>query len=655
MALQLAKDTHDVNLMIILIEHTVVQLLVAGVSKGFWNDTRNSLFTSKVIILLNFLSSLEHPWASVNSVFFKPVISALWNKYRNDDVNISFLAVAVELAMNLSGAHFVVINLLLKVRIFLAQQVERHPLSKADFEAKLKCVDDAIVVLFDGDTFNNPDFIVGCILNQDDDKNYTAMQKASCFAEGTMLADAIGNEVKCFLDRPTVALLVNTVLWASWQKDNIGFGYSVGFLRSMPVFLFILEAIGKFTEVSLIYYVAVDQYLFNHANRFVSIEAPDSFSTREIVLAVFFVSHLLYEVGQAFDSTRSMGNMKNSVLSYFKQDGNVFDTLTSMTGVTWVVLRCFPSQFAAARVLLSVVAIPESIGLLRYLSLHHSLGILVLMMKSMMSAVFSFAVVYIIVSFGFGIAFRALFGNSSGGDSGTTDGEFDFNTRSAAYLFSSTLANYNGFEIFATDSSSVNSLGSILTVLHLVVTAICFVNLLIAQMTTSYEKIESEQFREFQFINANLTRQFLLWEEHHPFCMLPAPLNVIPIMCSPIHWFLLWKHRESKMVISFAGSVVNLVIQLAVIPITCIIFVIVDDSMLHKLRIISIALKCMFCVIFPFLYPIGILFILFNVFEYIEYMDPQTMLLLRANTSKEQALKNKEKVNINCIMFGILD
>jgi hypothetical protein len=71
-------------------------------------------------------------------------------------------------------------------------------------------------------------------------------------------------------------------------------------------------------------------------------------------------------------------------------------------------------------------------------------------------------------------------------------------------------------------------------------------------MTNSYQKVDDRALAEWSFDKASTVEQFLLLNEHHVFCMLPAPLNLITTALYPIHYFYLPRG------ISVGGTVCNI-------------------------------------------------------------------------------------------------
>jgi len=150
--------------------------------------------------------------------------------------------------------------------------------------------------------------------------------------------------------------------------------------------------------------------------------------------------------------------------------------ICSLGCILWFIVRVLVSSeyFSVARVILSLVSIPLSFGLLRYVSIYKPLGELVLLIRAMAGELINFFIIYVISILGFGITFYGLFYNLN--DSYSTAG-YTFLT-----LLQNTLVNFD-FTAFQTSSDVVNILGICLLVVFLVFTAVILMNLLIAQMS----------------------------------------------------------------------------------------------------------------------------------------------------------------------------
>ena len=102
-------------------------------------------------------------------------------------------------------------------------------------------------------------------------------------------------------------------------------------------------------------------------------------------------------------------------------------------------------------------------------------------------------------------------------------------------MFSLTFGGLNNdINSFDTDSSSVNVIGVLVTVAVLIMIAIVLINLIIAQMTSSYQTVKDNAVREWGFSKARLVKQYLRREEKLILSTVPAPFNLLIIFIAAI-------------------------------------------------------------------------------------------------------------------------
>jgi len=269
-----------------------------------------------------------------------------------------------------------------------------------------------------------------------------------------------------------------------------------------------------------------------------------SISNFELCLAVFSLADLLFEIGQFIE--QDIKRWKE-IIGYFTVSWNRLDMICAAGFVVWFFLRFTVSfeYFNVARVILTLNAIPLSVGLLRYVSVYQPLGELVILIRGMASQIISFFVVYAICILGFGITFYGLFYEVN--DSYSTAG-YTFLT-----LLQNTLVNFD-FTVFQTNSNVVNILGMVLLTTFLIFTAIILMNLLIAQMSNTYQTIKEKATRKWSIGFAELVKDYVLIKERHVFCMLPPPLNIITIVIAPVHYYCVHHYK-----FSIGGTITNIV------------------------------------------------------------------------------------------------
>lgn len=325
-------------------------------------------------------------------------------------------------------------------------------------------------------------------------------------------------------------------------------------LRYSPRTIMGLEIVMKIIMIAILARV-VFQYGRAHRGNF-SDPLPPTWSGTEGILALFLVSECLYELGEM--TLTSSQKMKE----YFAEDWNYLDMIVGIGGLVWIILRSIPPLSNAGRVLLSLLAIPQAMGLLRYLSLFRNLGELVIIVKVMARDLLTFFVLYAVTVLGFSICLRGLFYKTH---------LFTTNASTILTLFSATVNNFE-FNIFSSDSNTVNGIGVILTVVFVAVVSILLINLLIARMTTSFQRISDQSFREWSFEKASMVRKYVLLKEKNVYCMLPALLNIIPILLTVGGVYTTYAILGSDERVSWGGTVCDIVLLIVFTPLRILVF-----------------------------------------------------------------------------------
>jgi hypothetical protein len=143
------------------------------------------------------------------------------------------------------------------------------------------------------------------------------------------------------------------------------------------------------------------------------------------------------------------------------------------------------------------------------------------MVKAMSRELRSFALLYVVSLIGACIGLRGLFYGMDG---------YESNSWSFLTIYSITFGIFD-FTVFDTNSTIVNVIGILITVGILLVVPIIFINLIIAQMTNSYQTVKENSYREWSFSKAKLVKQYVMRQEKNIFVMLPAPFNIITAIC----------------------------------------------------------------------------------------------------------------------------
>lgn len=95
-------------------------------------------------------------------------------------------------------------------------------------------------------------------------------------------------------------------------------------------------------------------------------------------------------------------------------------------------------------------------------------------------------------------------------------------------------------------------------VLFITLAMIIILNLVIARMSSTIEKIEEISTELWAKIQAANAQEYVLIYERHPFCMLPAPFNLISIVVDRIETLSRQKialDSSTNCVVSYAGTV----------------------------------------------------------------------------------------------------
>jgi hypothetical protein len=315
-------------------------------------------------------------------------------------------------------------------------------------------------------------------------------------------------------------------------------------LRSCPVASFALRFVSKIILLILITKIIID-YSKDYGTNFGSMNHRDHWGLSEIWLILFTILEVLYEIGQLIedklDISRSLqgnsgsGNTRNRI-----------ELLSLILIILWSFLRCKSDNINTARVILSLCAIPQSITLLHYLSIFKPIGELVLILRFILKDILVFAIVYMIFVIGFGLTIFALFHN---------DALFPTNGLMFLQLFTYTLTQFD-FSIFQTNSIVVNTIGTILLIFFLIITAILLINLLIAKLTNTHERVATKAIIEWSYTKSQLVSKFLLIDEMHPFKMIPPPFNLLPVLCFPLDYY--YRIFKKSTNISLCGTLTNI-------------------------------------------------------------------------------------------------
>jgi hypothetical protein len=144
---------------------------------------------------------------------------------------------------------------------------------------------------------------------------------------------------------------------------------------------------------------------------------------------------------------------------------------------------------------------------------------LVIMVKAMMIELQSFVLLYLVSLAGVAIGLRGLFYGLNG---------YDSNVNTLLTVFSITFSSFR-FTNSNTSSNVVNGIGVLILVGVLIMVPIVLINLVIAQMTNSYQTVKDNAAREWGFSKARLVKQYVRREEKTLLSTVPAPFNILAV------------------------------------------------------------------------------------------------------------------------------
>lgn len=306
------------------------------------------------------------------------------------------------------------------------------------------------------------------------------------------------------------AASMHSASFSKWpQFDVEAYKYPA---RHIPAVMFYTEFIMRIITFVIMASVAINDYGNINTEEDMQTSESNGWTRSEIVLVVMFGSEWLHEIGEYLE-------VDCDLRAYLEDDWNYLDLWNTLIAGLWWIFRMIPSTTYISRVLIPLLAITWSFGLMRFLSMNKELGIMIIIIKEMLRDFMVFVVVYAVVIAGFGIAFRSLFYHSL---------DFSTNTATFLFLFSGTLSNFD-FSTFGTQVTLKERLGIFLTVAFVILTGIMMINLLIALMSNSYQRIRDTSQMEWSYEKARTVKRLLIITESNVLCILPAPLNLVPI------------------------------------------------------------------------------------------------------------------------------
>ena len=270
--------------------------------------------------------------------------------------------------------------------------------------------------------------------------------------------------------------------------------------RSCPAVMFYREGLSKLTFFMLVSSVA---YIYGQQGSFAFQGADIYQSELACGVIIFFLSGLLYELGQLQDSNWAVVDHLN-------------DTWNRLDALTLALVSSFVGGYIGANVVdqqiaISLAAIPLAFAQLQYLSQIRSLGQLIIAILRISTDLLNFLVIYFVCILGFAITFVGLFYHDN---SGNYTGLF----HALLSLFSTSLNNID--YVFDDDTMLTNStikvqpnlrsnyVGLVTYVLFATLSAIILLNLLIAIMSNTFQQVIDKALEEWSFLKVNILTLF---------------------------------------------------------------------------------------------------------------------------------------------------
>ena len=233
-------------------------------------------------------------------------------------------------------------------------------------------------------------------------------------------------------------------------------------------------------------------------------------------LVLMLLSRILYELGelgsrfQKIDSQtvfKAIGHYAASLYAHI-----CFDIWNFLDFVTIFCLSCWVFNGYDAPACLAWASITICMSILRFLSLSKQIGQLTIMIFAMCQELLPFVSIFFTAIVGFGLGFRHKFSEIE---------EFKTVGSTILTLFDAALGSHD-FDIFKNDT-----VGVMMMVVYIVVVMIVLLNLVVARMSATHEKIDVSALEVWSRGQAVNTKEFTLLHDRNAMCMVPAPFNIL--------------------------------------------------------------------------------------------------------------------------------
>jgi hypothetical protein len=450
------------------------------------------------------------------------------------------------------------VGALTNIAAALAMSAETHPIEARDLLDLQDVFELAMCEIMNSVSMDIPENVTKVLRRISNDKSRTPeiVQKALTFVNGP-LHDCLRYGLTKILATGQVLTFVNTIFYGSLKcnrestikhmSDLFQLRSGCSTYRYCPVVMFVFEGLSKLAFVFVVSVVCItmssskDHCEVGFAGFFGM--KCDQIHYWETALLVMLVTSFIYEVGEVINRINRthkvssddaftryialVGTSISKASEHFSDRWNLLDILTIAFISIWAWYKYLIGLEADsdenAQAWLSMSAISLSLGLLRFQSMSKSTGQLVIMVFEMINDLQGFLLVFLTCILGFGIAFHSLFPSLEAYNSWRT---------TSLTLFDAALGNHD-FDAFG-QSNDHQSIGIVLMMVYTILVMIVLLNLIIARMSATHEKIDKSALEVWARMQAINTEDFLLLYERNPMCMLPAPLNIFSCLAAAV-------------------------------------------------------------------------------------------------------------------------
>jgi hypothetical protein len=471
------------------------------------------------------------------------------------------------------------VSALVNIAAAVKKSAELHPVGSRDllnifgqYEDTLK---DCMISSSMEDPTNVTKVLVGAE-NLEDVQHPEIVVKALAFLHGPLKV-CIDNELTKILATPQVITHVDNVFRASLKfrspdpirevNDLFQLRSGCSTYRFNPFIMFSFESLMKMVFLLLVSVVSISRSQIQGCNDlssqfYILRSASQNRASWDIAVVIMCVTSFFYEIGEILNRCRTSlsGHPLNaastlfaSATSHFSDKWNIIDIITISMVMFWIYYQFLNSGEGSTQLAqgyLSASTITLSLGILRFQSMWKQTGQLIIMVFEMMKDLLSFFIVAL-------TAFYSLFPNLHGKNFSTI-------TKTFLTLLDAALGSHD-FSVF--EGTGYDFIGTGLMVVYIVLVTIILLNLVIARMSATHQKIDDTSLEVWSKLQGANVEEFVLIFERNPLCMLPPPFNLISIAAALLSNLFLsspqstGKPTHDEAVISVAGSTSDKVIR----------------------------------------------------------------------------------------------